>query len=128
MEAQGGGSIINVSSTASLKWGPAEYISYQSSKAALNHFSRIVARQYAGKQIRCNVVVPGMIDTPHVRTLYRDKTAAELEQIMRDRGRVVPDGAAGHEPGHRQRRALLASDESSYVTGLLLVVDGGRTL
>ena len=128
MEAQGGGSIINVSSTASLKWGPAEYISYQSSKAALNHFSRIVARQYAGEQIRCNVVVPGMIDTPHVRTLYRDKTAAELEQIMRDRGASCPMGRQGTSQDIANAALFLASDESSYVTGLLLVVDGGRTL
>ena len=71
MASQGGGVILNVSSTASLRWGPQEFISYHSSKAGLNHMSRIMARQYAPKGIRCNVIAPGMIDTPHVRTLYQ---------------------------------------------------------
>jgi NAD(P)-dependent dehydrogenase (short-subunit alcohol dehydrogenase family) len=69
-----------------------------------------------------------MIDTPHVRTLYRDKTAAELEQIMRDRGASCPMGRQGTSQDIANAALFLASDESSYVTGLLLVVDGGRTV
>lgn len=128
MEAQGGGAIVNVSSTASLKWGSVEFVSYNSSKAALNHFSRVLARQYAPKQIRCNVVVPGMIDTPHVRTLYRDKSPAELAQILRERDASCPMGRQGTSQEVANAALFLASDEASYVSGVLLVVDGARSI
>jgi NAD(P)-dependent dehydrogenase (short-subunit alcohol dehydrogenase family) len=128
MQAQGGGAIVNVSSTASFKWGPVEFISYNSSKAALNPFSRVLARQYAAQRIRCNVVVPGMIDTPHVRTLYRDKTAEELAQILLERDASCPMGRQGTSQEVANAALFLASDEASYVSGLLLVVDGARSV
>lgn len=128
MDAQGGGAIVNVSSTASFKWGPAEYISYNSSKAALNHFSRVLARQYAPRNIRCNVVVPGMIDTPHIRTLYRDKSPDEFAQIMAGRDARCPMGRQGTSQEVANAALFLASDEASYVSGLLLVVDGASSI
>jgi len=128
MQAQGGGAIVNVSSTASFKWGPAEYISYNSSKAALNHFSRVLARQYAPHQVRCNVVVPGMIDTPHIRTLYRDKSPEEFAQIMAGRDARCPMGRQGTSQEVANAALFLASDEASYVSGLLLVVDGASSI
>lgn len=128
MEAQGGGSIVNVSSTASIKWSPVEYVSYSSSKAALNHLTRVLARQYAPQNIRCNVVVPGMIDTPHIRTLYRDKSPDELAQIMAGRNSRCPMGRQGTSQEIASAALFLASDESSYVSGLLLVVDGAMSI
>lgn len=128
MERQGSGAIVNVSSTASLKWSPQAFISYSSSKAALNHFSRVMARQYAPKNIRCNVVVPGMIDTPHIRTLYRDKTAKEFEEIMVARNARCPMGRQGTSQEIANAALFLASDEASYVTGALLVVDGAMSI
>lgn len=128
MESQGGGAIVNVSSTASLKWSPVEFVSYSSSKAALNHLTRVIARQYAPHNIRCNAVVPGMIDTPHVRTLYRDKSATELNAIMAARNARCPMGRQGSSQEVANAALFLASNEASYVSGVLLVVDGAMSL
>ena len=128
MERQGGGVIINISSVASLRWSPVPYFSYHTSKAALNHMTRVIARQYAAKKIRCNVILPGLIDTPHVRHFCRDLPAEEIERVMRQRDRACPMGHQG-SPWDVARAALfLASDDASYITGAELVVDGGLTL
>lgn len=124
MMRQGGGCIINVSSTASLRWGPVEYIAYNSSKAALNHMTRVMARQYAPKNIRCNVILPGMIDTPHIRTLFKDKTAEEMSAILAERNARCPMGRQGTSQEIANAALFLASDEASYVSGVLLPVDG----
>lgn len=128
MIEQGGGSIINVSSTASLRWGPVEYISYHSSKAGLNHMSRIMARQYAPHKLRCNVILPGMIDTPHVRVLFKDKTPEELATILADRNARCPMGRQGTSWEIANAAVFLASDEASYVSGVLLPVDGALSV
>lgn len=128
MIAQGGGSIINVSSTASLRWGPVEYISYHSSKAGLNHMSRVMARQYAPQRVRCNVILPGMIDTPHVRVLFKDKNSEEMEAILADRNARCPMGRQGTSWEVANAAVFLASDEASYVSGVLLPVDGALSV
>jgi len=124
MQQQGGGVVLNVSSTASLRWGPVEYISYNSSKAALNHMTRVMARQYAPQKIRCNAILPGMIDTPHVRTLFRDKSPEELDAILADRNARCPMGRQGTSWEVANAALFLASDEASYVSGVLFPVDG----
>lgn len=124
MDRQGGGVIVNVSSTASLRWGPVEYIAYNSSKAALNHMTRVMARQYAPKKIRCNAILPGMIDTPHVRTLFKDKSADELAGILAERDARCPMGRQGSCWDVANAAVFLASDEAAYVSGVLLPVDG----
>ncbi len=128
MERQGGGAIINVSSVASIRWSPVPYFSYHTSKAALNHMTRVIARQYAPKKIRCNVLLLGMMDTPHIRTYYRDLPAAEVEQIMRQRDAHCPMGHQGTAWDAAHAALFLASDEARYITGAELVVDGGLTL
>ena len=128
MERQGGGAIVNVSSVASVRWSPVPYFSYHTSKAALNHMTRVIARQYAAKKIRCNVILPGLIDTPHVRHYFRDRAPEDVERLMRQRDHACPMGRQG-TPWEVARAALfLASDDASYVTGVELVVDGGLTL
>lgn len=128
MIAQGRGVVINVSSTASLRWGPAEYIAYHSTKAALNHVTRIMARQYAPQGIRCNVVAPGMIDSPHIRTLYQDQTAQELEATLAARNARCPMGRQGTSQEVANAALFLASDEASYVSGVVLPVDGALSV
>jgi NAD(P)-dependent dehydrogenase (short-subunit alcohol dehydrogenase family) len=128
MEAQGGGTIINVSSTASLRASTETFLSYSSSKAAVNHVTRVIAAQYAGKQIRCNAVIPGMIATPHVRTLYRHLNDDQFAEVMARRDASCPMGRQGSPWDVANASLFLASDEASYVTGLLLVVDGGRSI
>lgn len=128
MEKQGGGSIVNVSSTASLRYSGVPYLAYNSSKAALNHMSRIIARQYAGSQIRCNVVVPGYLDTPHVRVLYRHLSPEAFAQKMRERDGKCPMGRQGTCWDVARAALFLASDDASYVTGTLLMVDGAASI
>ena len=85
---------------------------------------RMMARQYAPNNIRCNVIVPGMIDTPHVRALYLEKTAKEVEEILVARNVRAPMGRQGTPWEIANAALFLASDEASYVSGLLMVVDG----
>lgn len=126
MIRQGGGSIINISSIASRKWSPMQFLSYSTSKAALNHMTRVVARQYAQHQVRCNVIVPGLIDTPHAAALFEDDAARETGRLARNAR--CPMGRQGSAWDVANAALFLASDESSYVTGLELVVDGGLSL
>ncbi len=128
MERQGGGAIVNVSSVASIRWSPVPYFSYHTSKAALNHMTRVIARQYAPKKIRCNVLLLGMMDTPHIRTYYRDLRAEQIERIMRQRDQHCPMGYQGSAWDAAHAALFLASDEARYITGAELVVDGGLTL
>lgn len=127
MIRQGGGSIVNISSIASRKWSPVQFLSYSTSKAALNHMTRVVARQYAPHHVRCNVILPGLIDTPHAANLTAGDEAAK--QKARDaRHARCPMGHQGTAWDVAYAALFLASDESKYVTGIELVVDGGLSL
>ena len=126
MIAQGGGSIINISSIASRHWSPMQYLSYSTSKAALNQMTRIVARQYAKHQVRCNAILPGLIDTPHAQALFETPEAAE--EGRRKRAARCPMGRQGTPWDIADAALFLAGDESRYITGIELVVDGGLTL
>ncbi len=126
MIAQGGGSIVNISSIASRKWSPMQFLSYSTSKAALNHMTRVVARQYARHHVRCNAILPGLIDTPHAAALFKTEEEARAGREMRDAR--CPMGHQGSAWDVAYAALYLASDESKYVTGLELVVDGGLSL
>lgn len=128
MIAQRSGVILNVSSTASLRWTQVEFIAYNSSKAALNHLTRVMARQYAPHGVRCNVIVPGMMDTPHVRALWRDQPEDAFAAIMAGRDARCPMGRQGTAQDVANAALFLASDEASYVTGVLLPVDGALSV
>jgi NAD(P)-dependent dehydrogenase (short-subunit alcohol dehydrogenase family) len=128
VERQGGGAIINVSSVASIRWSPVPYFPYHTSKAALNHMTRVIARQYAPKNIRCNLILLGMMDTPHIRAYYRKLPRDEVEKIMRRRDKACPMGRQGTAWDAAHAALFLASDEARYITGAELVVDGGLTL
>ncbi|QHJ00579.1 glucose 1-dehydrogenase [Xylophilus rhododendri] len=126
MLAQGSGAIINLSSTASLKWSPMQFLSYSTSKAGLNHMTRVIARQYAAQQVRCNCIVPGMIRTPHADALYDSAEAAEAGHRFRDTR--CPMGRQGSPWDIAKAALFLASDDAAYITGIQLVVDGGSSL
>jgi NAD(P)-dependent dehydrogenase (short-subunit alcohol dehydrogenase family) len=127
MVAQGGGSIVNISSVAAIRWGGVAYLSYSASKAALNQLTKCVGLEYARRGIRCNCILPGLIDTPMPRVQLIEAFAGTggVEEMLRVRDAISPTGKQG-EPWDVAYAALfLASDESKYVNAAELVVDGG---
>lgn len=121
MKAAGGGSIINMSSGAGIAPQPGTSGAYAASKGAVRIFSKSTAVQYAQDNIRCNSVHPGPIETDMLRATRPDASA--LESMMER----VPLGRFGWPEEIAYGVLYLASDESSFVTGSELVVDGGRT-
>ena len=120
MRNQGGGSIINISSTAGLA-GSANSSAYQASKGAVRIFTKSTAIEHVSAGIRANSVHPGMIDTDMINILLKDP------EERRQRISTVPLGRIGTAMDVAYAVLYLASDESSFVTGAELVVDGGRT-
>ena len=110
-----GGSLINISSTAAQSGeGPVHYVT---SKAALIGLTRGLAREVAARGIRVNAVVPGPTDTPLMRSIP-DEWIASMEK-------AIPLGRLGRPDEVASAVAYLASDESSYITGSALTVNGG---
>jgi NAD(P)-dependent dehydrogenase (short-subunit alcohol dehydrogenase family) len=131
MERQGGGSIINISSVASIRYTGVPYATYYATKAAMNHLTRTTAVQYAAKKIRINAVLPGLMKTPMVEKsagLAQSYGGGDVETMWRARDAQVPMGQMGDAWDVANAALFLASDESRYVTGIELVVDGGLTL
>ena len=129
MERQGSGAIVNISSVAALRHLGVPYIAYTSSKAAVSHFTRMVAVQYAAKGIRCNSVAPGFMSTPMVEKALADHYAeGDVEEMFRIRASQVPMGRGGDAWDVAYASLYLASDEAKYVTGSEIVVDGGLTV
>lgn len=131
MERQGGGSIVNISSIASIRYTGVPYATYYATKAAMNHLSRTTAVEYAPKNIRVNCVLPGLMKTPMVEKsagLAKSYAGGDVEGMWKARDAQVPMGHMGTAWDVAYAALFLASDEAKYVTGLDLVVDGGVTL
>ena len=126
MEAQGSGAIVNVSSIASIRWLGTAYIGYAASKAAVNQFTQAIAMQYAGKGIRANAILPGMMNTPTARASLGSTFADEADLVAK-RNAACPTGAMGDAWDIAWASVFLASDQAKYITGVLLPVDGGMT-
>jgi NAD(P)-dependent dehydrogenase (short-subunit alcohol dehydrogenase family) len=124
MEAQGKGAIVNISSLASIRWMHFNYISYYASKAAVNHFTRAIALQYADKGIRANTVLPGLMDTPHIYQAMKDHYS-DFTEMQKQRAAVAPMKRMGDGWDIANAALFLASDEAKYITGIDLCVDGG---
>ncbi|HWW48129.1 MAG TPA: glucose 1-dehydrogenase [Xanthobacteraceae bacterium] len=131
MERQGGGSIINISSIASIRHLGVTYVTYAATKAAMNQMTRTTAVEFAPKNIRVNAILPGLMKTPmveHSAGLATSYAKGDIEEMWRRRDAQVPMGHMGEAWDVAYAALFLASDESKYVTGHELVVDGGITL
>jgi len=121
MKTQQQGALAFISSLVADYSGPYSYAAYESSKAGLNRLSRSIARAHAADGIRSNVVMPGMIDTPHVKAFISDTQGASSA----DRSAAVPMKRQGTPWDVAEATLFLVSDASSYITGTNLPVDGG---
>ena len=119
MRKAGGGSIINISSQMGLVGAESSSPQYQSSKGAVRLLTKSTAVQYANEGIRANSVHPGPIVTPMTEQSRADRGDLHVSQ--------VPLGRYGQPEEVAYAVLYLASDESSYVTGSELVIDGGWT-
>jgi len=116
----GGGSIINISSIAGLTGGRTS--SYAASKGAVRLLTKSSAIQYAGEGIRCNSVHPGVIETPMTTPMMLNTQKGRDLNASRH-----PLGRVGQPEDIAYGVLFLASDESSFMTGSELVIDGGLT-
>jgi len=115
-----GGSIVNIASICGV-FGTAWMAGYSAAKAAVINFSRAAASEGAPHNIRCNVIIPGVVDTPATAGMLGDpKARANTEK-------VIPMRRVGLPVELANAILFLASDEASYVTGASLAVDGGRS-
>jgi NAD(P)-dependent dehydrogenase (short-subunit alcohol dehydrogenase family) len=120
LEANGGGSIINVSSIAGLRYGGANLTAYQTTKAGVIGLTLAAAGQLGEKRIRVNCIAPGMVYTPMVAGMLTPES-----REARRRSGLLPDEGTAWDVGWAA--VYLASDESRWVTAQVLVVDAGVT-
>lgn len=121
MIPQGSGSIVNISSVSSLRAGTAAG-AYAGAKAALNQFSQCAAMEAAPHNVRVNVVAPGAVDTPGLNAATGKNDA--VKKIMCD---AIPMLRAATAEEVSEAICFLASEEASFITGVILPVDGGKT-
>jgi cyclopentanol dehydrogenase len=119
MRRSGGGSIVNISSVAGIGQSHHQEPAYAASKGAIRIFTKVTASQHAKDRIRCNSVHPGPVDTEMFHAAFRDPAALE-RRLQR-----IPLGRMGTVAEIVAAVLYLASDDSSYVTGSELVIDGG---
>ena len=126
MIRQGGGAIVNNSSTAGIRFTYAN-VAYAASKGAVKQLSQNIGVQYAAKGIRCNAVMPGYIATPRITDRLRKSNPDDYEDKIRERQMAVPSGKLGTGWDVAYGVLYLASDEAQFVNATELVIDGGQT-
>ncbi|MGH2394376.1 MAG: SDR family NAD(P)-dependent oxidoreductase [Candidatus Limnocylindria bacterium] len=119
MRRAGGGSIVNISSIAGIGQSQHQEPAYAASKGAVRIFTKVTASQHARDRIRCNSVHPGPVDTEMFHNAFREREALE-RRLQR-----IPLGRMGTVAEIVTAVLYLASDDSAYVTGSELVIDGG---
>jgi NAD(P)-dependent dehydrogenase (short-subunit alcohol dehydrogenase family) len=121
MVDSGGGSIVNVASFVAIVGAATAQIAYTSSKGGVLAMTREIAVEWARRGIRANALCPGPINTPMLAELMSDP-ARRARRLVH-----IPMGRLGEAEELAKAALFLASDESSYMTGASLVVDGGIT-
>ena len=119
----GGGSIVNMSSIASSVKGIPNRFAYCTTKAAVIGLTKSIAADFVGQGIRCNAICPGTVDTPSLRQRLAD--TGDYETALHEFERRQPMGRLGRVEEIAALALYLASDESSFTTGAVHIVDGG---
>ncbi|MEO8292796.1 MAG: glucose 1-dehydrogenase [Actinomycetota bacterium] len=121
MIAGGGGSIVNVASFVAWMGAATSQTAYTSSKGAVLAMTREIAVEYARRGVRCNALCPGPIETPLLMQLLSDDAKRQRRFVH------IPMGRLGQAEELAKAALFLASDDSSFMTGASLIVDGGIT-
>jgi NAD(P)-dependent dehydrogenase (short-subunit alcohol dehydrogenase family) len=121
MIESGGGSIVNVASFVALMGAATPQVAYTASKGGVLSMTREIAVEFARKGVRANALCPGPIETPLLQELLADPDRRQRRLVH------IPMGRFGRAEEIAKAALFLASDESSYMTGAALVVDGGIT-
>lgn len=126
MRERGGGAIVNIASVASSVMGVANRCVYGTSKAAVVGLTKSVARDFITQGIRCNCIAPGTVDSPslHERLEATGDYAAAMKQFVARQ----PMGRLGEAVEIADLAVYLACDESRYMTGQCVAIDGGMTV
>ena len=126
MREQRSGAIVNVSSAAAV--GKYPYVAYKATKAGVVAFTQQLALQNAPFGLRVNCILPGLISTPMAVDTRARTWNQTREQVLAERIAKVPLGREGTGWDVANAALFLASDEANFVTGVSLLVDGGRVL
>lgn len=125
MRKQESGVILSISSAAAVESYP--YVAYKTTKAAMIAFTEQVANQNAGYGIRCNTILPGLMDTPMAVDTRARQSGRTRAEVAAERDAKVPLRRKMGTAWDVANAALfLASDEAGFITGVALPVDGGR--
>ncbi len=125
MLAGGGGSIVNIASVAGSIAGVPNRFTYGASKAAVIGLTRSVAKDFVGQGIRCNSICPGTVQSPSLND--RINALPDPVQARKDFIARQPMGRLGEASEIADLAVYLASDESRFVTGTEMIIDGGMT-
>jgi len=124
LQKSGSASVVNISSIMGMLGGPTT--TYCTAKAAVRHMTKCDAVTYAKDNIRFNAVLPGYIVTPAFKKLAAHTDS--VEESMAREGKSIPLGRMGNPEEIAWGILFLASDESSYITGIDLIIDGGKVI
>jgi NAD(P)-dependent dehydrogenase (short-subunit alcohol dehydrogenase family) len=125
MRQQRSGAILNISSLAAIAGH--HMVAYEVSKAAVNRLTSVVAQGNAKYGVRCNVIMPGLMDTPMAITGIAAVSGKTQESLRAERNARVPMGAMGTGWDTAYAALFLCSDEAKFITGVTLPVDGGMS-
>ena len=125
MRDQGGGSIVNVASVAGLRYVGKPQVAYAAAKAGLMHLGHTTAVIHAAEGVRVNTVVPGLMHTPLIEGLAAKYAKGDTQGFIEHRNNQVPMKHMGTGWDTAHAVLFLAADESRYITGTEIVVDGG---
>lgn len=126
MRQQQSGAILNISSLAAIAGH--HMVTYEVSKMGVNRLTTVTAGGNAKYNIRCNCIMPGLIDTPMAINSISQTRGIPAEQLREERNQRVPMGHMGSAWDIANAALFLCSDEAKFITGAILPVDGGMSV